>query len=320
MNKLIFFIIITIFIIIYFFLKKTKNNNFVKKSNHNIQYNLYIVHNDKVDIPSSQILKWMFDFYKVPDIIYKYTCDIQNEMGINNTIWAMKKTKDKINWEYYFYGLNINGLTTIDNLYKYNNNLHINNYYNKIHKKYFSKENIDLNKLNKYNDKLIIYSVDVHPKYFQEKKVGNIDIYFHESNNKEIEMPYKCSCYTLDNEIKYKGMLNIYNMNNKIEQDKLYNFIKKYTDNPENILLKKWRNIKNINISEKEYSNSLSINYFGYDIDTFIIFLEKHDYNKELIKKIIENKDKLKNQSFEISEDYDKNTLEITKTTIYGSF
>ena len=32
------------------------------------------------------------------------------------------------------------------------------------------------------------------------------------------------------------------------------------------------------------------------------------------------NKDNLKNQSFEISEDYNKDTLQIIKTTIYGSF
>ena len=324
MNKIIILIII-ILLTVYFFIKYKNNNknnnknNFVKKSNHNIQYNLYIIHNDKVDMPSSQILKWMYDSYKMPEIMYQYTCDIQNEMGVNNTIWGMKKTKEKINWEYYFYGFNISGITTIDKLFKYNKRLHINNYYNKIHKKYFPKENIDIDKLDKYNDKLIIYSVDVYPKYFEEKKVGNIDIYLHENGN-NIEIPYKCTCNTYNNEIKLKGNANIYNIRDIKQKNIVYETIKKYTKNPEDILIKNWDKVLNINICDKIYSNSISINYFGFDIDTFIMFLQKHDYNKDLIDKIIKNKDKLKYQTFEISEDYDKDTLEITKTTIYGSF
>ncbi len=324
MNKLILVIILIIFIIYYIFKKnkinKRKDNDFVKKGECNMQYNLYKIYNKDVKIPSSQILKWMYDSYEVSDIIYDYTCDVQNEMGVNNTIWAMKKTNDKVNWEYYFYGLNSNGERKTKNLYKYNKQLHINNYYNKIHKKYFSKEDININELNKYDNRLIIYSVDIEPKYFTDKKIGNIDIYLHEGSNENIEMPYKCSCYSLSNKLNYKGMLNICNMNDKSQRDIVYNIVKKYTENPDKILLNNWQNIDNINISEKEYSSCISINYFGFDIDTFIMFLKKHKYNKKLIDNVIKNKDNLKSQSFEISEDYNKDTLQVVKTTIYGSF
>ncbi len=52
--------------------------------------------------------------------MYQYTIDIQNEVGIGNTIWAIKKKaqeanesqeaneadhNNEINWEYYFYGV-----------------------------------------------------------------------------------------------------------------------------------------------------------------------------------------------------------------------
>ena len=323
MNKLILLLILLkIIFVIYYISKnnKKKHNNFVKKGDYNMQYNLYKIYNKDVKIPSSQILKWMYDFYKVSDIIYDYTSDVQNEMGINNTIWAMKKIDNKVNWEYYFYGLNPSGERNTKDLYKYNKRLDINNYYNKIHKKYFPKEDININELNKYENKLIIYSVDVEPKYFKDKKIGNIDVYLHEGSNENIEMPYKCSCYSLSNKLNYKGMLNICNMKDKSQRDIILNTVKKYTENPDKILLKNWDKIDNINISEKEYSNCISINYFGFDIDTFIMFLNKHNYNKQLIQNVIKNKDNLKTQSFEISEDYNKDSLQIVKTTIYGSF
>jgi hypothetical protein len=328
MNKLILLLILIkiIFVIYYISKKHTKRkNNFVKKEDYNMQYNLYKIYNKNVIIPSSQILKWMYDFYEVPNIIYDYTLDVQNEMGVNNTIWAMKKTNgkinnDKINWEYYFYGLNLNGERTTRNLYKYNKKLHINNYYNKIHKKYFPKEDININELNKYENKLIIYSVDVEPKYFEDKKIGNIDIYLHEGNNENIEMPYHCSCHSFNNNIKLKGDTNIYIMSDKNQRNIVYNTLRKYIDNPNKILLNNWEKIINISLCDKIYSNCISINYFGFDIDTFIMFLNKHNYNKQLIDNVIKNKDKLKTQSFEISEDYNKDTLQVVKTTIYGSF
>jgi hypothetical protein len=109
-------------------------------------------------------------------------------------------------------------------------------------------------------------------------------------------------------------------MNDKNQRDIILNSLKKYTDNPNKILLNNWEKIINISLCDKIYSNCISINYFGFDIDTFIMFLNKHKYNKELIDKIINNKDNLKTQSFEISEDYNKDTLLVVKTTIYGSF
>ncbi len=324
MNKIIFLIILIFFIICYI-LKKNKinnrnDNNFVKKGEYNMQYNLYKIYNKDVKMPSSQILKWMYESYEVPNVIYDYTYDIQNEMGINKTIWSMKKTEDKVNWEYYFYGLNPNSDRTTKDLYKYNKKLHINNYYNKIHKKYFPKEDINITELNKYENKLIIYSVDVEPKYFIDKKIGNIDIYLHEGSNENIEMPYHCSCNSFNNNIKLKGDTNIYIMNDKNQRNIVYNTLKKYTDNPNEILLNNWEKIINISLCDKIYSNCISINYFGFDIDTFIMFLNKHNYNKQLIQNVIKNKDNLKTQSFEISEDYNKDTLQVVKTTIYGSF
>lgn len=309
-------------IMVYMLIKYQNSNTFVNKNGICMQYNIYKIHNKEPSnsLPSSQILEWSFQSYNVSKILYEYTRDVQTHMGINQTIWAIKKTNDKINWEYYFYGLSPINVTYLKNLYDYNKKASINSYYEIIHKKYFPLEEININKLDEYKNNLIIFSVDVHPKFFDKKKVGNIDIYLDTTNTKTIVTPYKCTCHSFSKNIKYKGTNHIYDMKDYNQKIMMLSQLKQYINEPDKILINNWENINHINIIDKEYANSISINYFGFDTDTFIDFLIKHKYENKFIQNIIKNKNNLNHLSFEFSEDYDKDTMEITKTTIYGSF
>lgn len=320
MNSYKFLLIIIIFGMVIVILKKYYfMETFVQSNGKCIQYNIYAnyVKESPDKFPSSKLLEWTFKSYNAPDIMYKYTLDIQKFVGINNTIWAIKKVNDKINWEYYFYGLSLDEPSELSNLYSYNPKLSLKEYYKNIHKKYFPLENLDIEKLNKYKNKLIIFSVDVHPKFFNEEKIGNIDIYIDKNNKNIIKIPYKCSCYSFSDVINHKGNNFIYDIKDNAQKLAMLDKLQIY---PKNILIDGWENINHVTIIDKIYANSISINYFGFDIDTFIIFLKKHSYAKDFIDNIENNKEQLNHLSFEFAEDYDKYTLDVTKTTIYGSF
>lgn len=316
--------IVFVLIITLLFSKSNLNKSFVHTNGKSMKYNIYKIHTDEStkQLPSSQILEWTFKSYNASDEMYKYTRDVQYSVGVNNTIWAIKKHYNKINWEYYFYGLSKDSNTDLSKLYTYNPKLSLEEYFKNIHKKYFPLESLNIMELNKYKDKLIIFSVDIHPKFFNDKKIGNIDIYLNQSVSNVIELPYICNCYSFsdNDEIKIKGVDYVYNIREPAQKNIMMTRLKLLFNNNTDILISNWEKIDHLTLINKIYSNSISINYFGFDIDTFILFIKKHKYAKDFVHKIENNKERLKHLSFEFSEDYDKNTLEITKTSIYGSF
>jgi hypothetical protein len=303
-------LIIVISTIIVFKNKKIVEKSFVKNDGyflHPLGY--YTFKQDPKYLPSSQVLYWSFKSYKAPDIMYSYIKDVQDFVGVNNMIYAFKKSNinDKFLWEIYFYGFDRNRRKRISiddvNFFITNKSMRYENY-KKINK-YFTIEEETEKTLEHLLKDSWIYSFDLTPEIFYNKKINNVDVY------------KKNLCSVIDNgkvKLKYSSIMFDF----KIPGIQ-YLFIKKVKElGCMDMLIPNWESMGEIYIADKIIDNTISIYYSCSNMDYIISFLEKYRYHGDFIENIRKNKDKL--FKYAVAENFDRNSHKVLKTSIGGSF
>jgi hypothetical protein len=211
----------------------------------------------------------------------KKDIDITNKILSINTkfapTWGFKIDKNlNIEFEMYFYN------------------------YNPIHRM-FENESITIDKLEKnlngnYNienkKKVLMYSIDYNEDYF----IPNF--YFFTSSDEILDFGYS---------IKNNKLNNYYYRYYPHTIDKKY---KKYIDNK--LINYDITNKKTIFVADKLIRNYYGIYYDGVKYNQVKYFINKYNYNIDIIKNLN------KNSNYSISVDYNKNTDLVERIAIYG--
>jgi hypothetical protein len=298
---------------IYWIKKKPK---LLKNCNINLIYNFFCVYNissTRWNMTSAHILEMIFNYYNFSEKIINFTQDIQKNIGINKTIFGIKKeiNNDNINLEYYFYGWEYKKPGNLDNLF--NNSRNVNNF-NKIFYKYFNKT-ISIIKKN-----CIIYSIDIidnnvndltHLYCYKENEKNILDenssLINYEYNNKTNELIIESESFT-------------YTTKNTNFEDIIIPALKKLGINNFTQIKFFYKNSKYFAFLNKYIKKKIGIYYHCINIDSFIVFLKIAGFKNDFIEYFNAFKTRLEHLSFEIALDYDINIQSFTRFAFYGSY
>lgn len=246
---------------------------------------------------SSNLLFHFFDILnhgKPYDDIVKR---IQNGIGLNKTVWGIKKLADQYAYEFYFYN---------SDWEKKNRPKHITDLLNIIQSIYPS--HIIMNE----NFPYFMFSLDIFPGFYQQRVaglhvyLGNFSYFFNETG------------------MKMENHYAFYNPNTKAQQIALDVFQSAFIDfsklEIQEILIPELSDCKRICRAHKASNDGI---YFsGINIDQFIFFLKKFDYPLPIISFIEENKAQLDHLQFDVGFDYkmQDEKIKYLKSGYYGTF
>jgi len=284
-------------------IKKEKNNNleYVSKNEEFFDYCHYKYNTNKESyskLRSSNLLINSFDFMNCDTYFYQLLNLIRDKIGLNNTIWGIKKIDNDLFWELYFYNREKkNYLITIPTILSLINN--------------FFKLKLEIPK-NFQKLPYFMFSIDLSKDFFLKKSIEGVHIYLGPSyflNNHSMTFENNYSFYDAKEEIK------------KIVKDvKDSSFIDFSKIKLSEILMPELINCKFICRSRKQKNDC--IYYSRINIDQFIFFLKKFKYPKKIISFIEQNKSNLDHLLYDVGFDYtmENNKLKILKSGYYGSF
>jgi hypothetical protein len=236
------------------------------------------------------------------DNFYSLIKSIQENLGINKTVWGLKKMDDKISWEYYFYNYN-----------KENPDINMTNIL-KITEPFFT-----VNIFPNENIRYFMFSIDINPEFFENKKLNGIHIYTKGQENRTGGPSF----FIDENGIRMENYYLVYDPKTEMERIKSSIKLSVFTDpdtDYNEILLPELANCKRITLANKQQNDSI---YFsGIDVNQFLFFLNHFDYPKEIISFIETNKPKLDHLQYDVGFDYKTNDekIEIVKSGYYGTF
>lgn len=252
---------------------------------------------------SVNMLFHSFELMNCDDNFYDLVKLIQENLGSNKTVWGIKKMDDDIFWEFYFY-----------NYEKKDPKIRISNILD-ITKPFFFLDA----KLNE-NIPYFMFSIDIKPEFFENKKLNGIHIYTKGQNKRTGGLSF----FLDENSIRLENHYAFYDPRTEMEEIisriKLSMFIDFDKININEILLPELADCKRICIANKQENDC--IYYSGIDINQFLFFLKRFEYPKEIISFIEINKSKLDHLQYDIGFDYKmvNDKLKTVKSGYYGTF
>jgi hypothetical protein len=292
----------------------------------NLIYNFFAIYNkqdNNIFMSSSDIFEMVLKYYDMNSSLIKFTQSLQKYVGINNTIWGVKKEKNTkyISLEYYFYGWDKYDPGKINDLY--NNKCNV-NHVNKFFNKYFNK-NITFDERIKNNT--VIYSIDITNDMFNTKELNNkVHMYCHKEKNINNKLSYNSGLITYEYDyVNNSIILESESETFKVDENNWENIKDNILEKKYNIInhhekLKKYYiNSKYFAILDKHMKKKLGIYFHCININSFIDFLTIGNFEKDFIDYFVFHEYFLQNLSFEIAMDYDPYTHELTKFAFYGS-
>lgn len=253
---------------------------------------------------SNNLLINSFDFGKCSQDFYRLIEVIKEKVGINNTVWGIKKIDNNLSWEFYFYNhgkkdprINISNL-----LY--------------ITRPFFALD-IEVDEKMPY----FMFSMEITHDLFIKKILDGLDVYTGYTNN-DRNMGFN---YFLDKSgKKLKNHYTFYDAGKDVREImsniKGSIFVDFHKIRLNELLLPELVDCKTICIAKKPENDC--IYYSGININQFLFFLEKFDYPENLVSFIRKYKSKLDHLQYDVGFDYRfrENKLEIIKSGYYGTF
>jgi len=223
---------------------------------------------------------------------------IKEIFGKNKTIYGIKKEKDQLFWELYFYKYEMYADTNIKNILDILKN--------------FFKIKVEFNKDINY----LMFSIDLE-KY--DLIINELHIYMPSTTS----IPGGPSYLVKDGRVERENYYHFFNPKEKnkiIEQIKKSNNFRISDDLINSILLPEYSDCYRICIAYKKDSDC--IYYSRVKFNQFRLFLKNLEYPAELIRNVNENIDKYEYLLFDIGIDYKikKGDFEIKKSGFYGYF
>jgi len=245
---------------------------------------------------SVNLLKHSFELMGAPSEFEKLNNILQENIGLKNTVWGVKKNGENLFWEYYFY-----------NWKKKNPKIKISTILNALKELFNFNGEIDEN-LN-YS----MFSVDISKDIFANKKIEGIHVYVGNHN------------YFFDgNNLKLENHYLFFNPKEQIKQilDGVKNsaYIDFTKIDLKEILIPQLLQCKTVCVAKKQTNDA--VYYSGLNLKQFIFFLKKFEYPKKIIEFLEFNSNKLDHLQYDIGFDYkmENGKLKILKSGYYGVF
>jgi hypothetical protein len=266
-----------------------------------MKYNANVFIKNVNGYSSEMLLYKTLEYFAFSKNINQIIQKIYNKKTPNTKlIYGFKKENNTYRWEiyYYHYHYKTKQINRNNNKDIYNNSL----------------SDFIINDLDN-NNNIIINSVDIlnNDQYFN----NIVHTYEAKINNSLDKLPFYGMGFDIINNSKYKVGDFIYSSKNDIIHNvkQYFNELKlPYNNNVYNILIK--YDCQDMCIWNK--NENLFIQWFVISVDDFIDFLQEFNYKSEFINYIIENKEKYKNISHEITIVYNKNILQPIRSGFYG--
>lgn len=236
-------------------------------------------------------------------IFYDLVQKIQNSIGADNTVYGIKKYKNKISWEFYFY-----------NYGRENSKITVSNIIRTIKPFVVFK--------GKWNENLpyFMFSINISLDILKNGLLPAFRIYITGQSDRRTGLSYLFD----GKELKFENHYAFYDpkteINELVEKIKSSVFIDFSKIGLNAILLPELILCKTICIANKKGSDC--IYYSGIDINQFLFFLKEFGFPRGTVDFIEKHKAKLDHMQYDVGFDYKmkKNELKITKSHYYGTF
>lgn len=221
-------------------------------------------------------------------------------LGKNQVVWGIKQINEKLIYELYFYQIYNPKLVSIKNII------------NELKEDFNIFNFEEINNLNS-----VMFSFDFLENQF---KINKLDIYF----NRYIGNNLHTKAFSIGENYatEFKNYYITYNPLelNEIKISILNSPYKITKEQLNEILIPELMKCNKIYVGSKRNCNG--IYYQGLNIEQFLFFLKKINFNLNIIEFIEKNKDKFNYLLFDVSFDYDiiENKLVILKSGFYGTF
>jgi len=232
--------------------------------------------------------------------IIDYILYLQKILGKEKVVWGIKHNCNEQSWEFYFYNWDKKTELTMTNIFD-------------ISKDFFITEIIP-----NENIPYFMFSIDITEELFDTQKLHAVHIYLEGANFRQHGGSYLLS----KNNVEFENTYSTYNPTNKEQREHLIGSIFKsprvdFTKVDISKLL--WTELFNcytICLSRKRFCEG--IYYSRLNIEQFLIFLKKFNYDYKFIE---QNKNKLDYLKFDVGFDYTYDTdLQLIKSGYYGIF
>lgn len=308
------FLTFCLFCVINYFRLLDRNSfpRFVKDNGNYFSYVLYpyqrITRYTNNFYPSSSVLAYSFQCLNAPKVLYNFTNQVQAEVGINQTVWGLKKDGSEYSWEYYFY-------------YPYQNPKKEVNSILHLVTKHFNTDTCMYPSNNpEFKGKdYFMFSLDLDRKLCSDKKLNNLDIYLGVKGygnsyawdpNDSLNLTHKNTYYFFKpNEVK-ELKKRFYEITGEFfPRTRMFNrYIMRYLLNSQISIC--------LAIKPKSYCLYAS----GIPVNDLISFLYDLDYPQSFQDAIKSNHGKLDGLLFDVGVNFLINPFRIIKSGIYGTF
>lgn len=305
------FLLVVIILIAFCIFKTKKSTNqegtkipsFVKDNGEYYSYVLqpYTRH-ENGKLPSSWVLEKSFKIFDAPLAFNKLTYQIQKYLGINQSVWGLKKAGENYSWEYYFYYPNQNPRKRVNQLMPFFNQ--------------FSNEDINYPLEGKHN--YFMWSIDIDPN---QSEFGGIDLYMGR------EGFGRSFCWKpQSDQLEYKNTYQFFKHAKDDSRPEVISTFKKACEKElkklpsKQILRDDLIKATQISYCLAKKPSTCCVYYSGIDVDTLIKWMTDFNYDSQLIKAIKGKKKDLAGLLFDVGYDFDSKTEKIGKSGIYSTF
>lgn len=266
-------------------------------------YNQYVPTTDFVrKLRSVELMYQSFDVSQCRIEFYDLVTNLQRNVGVNRTVWGVKKADGRIWWEFYWYNYRKgSALVSIPDVLKALG---------------FTDSSL-LGIRSRKPDSM--FSIDVLPSFFENETLDHFYVYIPGySNTSGVNYLLNNKGFTLENHYTFFNPLNDFEqIKSAIKRSIYLNFDEIQLHS---ILVPELIRCKSICISNKR--NCDGIYYCGLNISQFLFFLKQYDYPPALVDLVERHSSLLDHLEFDVGFDYKmvEDNLQIVKSSYYGTF
>jgi len=257
----------------------------------------YIPHKDYANkFRSVSLLDNSFGLMNIPFEFKKLVGLLQEKIGVKNTVWGVKKVKDALFWEFYFY-----------NWKKKDPRIKISSILNELGDLFGFEGKID------ETLPYFMFSIDIANEIFASKKIKGIHIYIGKHSYFFDGKKFRLENYYSFFSPKEQTRQIVWGIKNSAYVD--FKKIKL-----KEILLPQLLRCKSICVAKKLDNDS--VYYSGIDLSQFLYFLKKFKYPGKITEFVESNSGKLDHLQYDVGFDYkmEGGKLKILKSGYYGTF
>lgn len=251
---------------------------------------------------SVELLYQTFDVANCGEGFYSLVDVLQRALGENRTVWGVKKERDRIWWELYWY--NADPATSP---------ISIHNVLDAIPRMVSKLPGLDARRPD------YMFSLDISPAFLEESTLDQFHVYVQGLIGPTVvNYRYSPEGYSLENHyFRFEALRDFHFVKQAVKNSVHLDFEKMRIDA---VLIPELINCRRIWTSFKQQCDG--IYYSGLGVGQLQFFLEQHEYPAPLVEFVRESRPALDHLEFDVGFDYrmSEGQLAIVKSSFYGTF